>query len=134
MDKNKTGENTTNQTEPGIYKEEQFDQFIATIKGNAVGHWIQIARTLGVANSTIHAWKKLPQAQKAIKDAIEKAGEEMERAGKDDWKMWESKLKMLGISPVEKSETDVTSGGEPIPILGNAIPKNNSNKQAPSTK
>lgn len=134
--------NPTNRTESEPYKKEQFDAFIATIKGNAVGHWVQIARVLGVSNSTIHEWKKLPQAQKAIKDQIERIGEEMERAGKDDWKMWESKMKMLGVSPIEKQETDLTSGGEKvIPILGNSVvtytddfSTNNSNEETAESK
>jgi hypothetical protein len=33
----------------------------------------------------------------------------------------------------DKTETDITSGGKPIPILGNAVRKSNSDKQAPRT-
>ena len=108
----KNGKNPTNPTETTPYKKEEFEKFIELIKGDAVGHWVQIARVLGIDNSTIHAWKKHPLAQKAIKDAIERVSEEMERAGKDDWRMWESKMKMLGVSPIEKQ--DVTSDGKPV--------------------
>lgn len=116
------------------YKKEEFDAFISTIKGGAVGHWVQIARVLGVDKDTITAWKALPQAQKAIKDSVDSTMEKMMEAGKDDWKMWESKMKMLGVSPIEKAETDVTSGGKPIaPILGN-VRTDHSNPEATATE
>ena len=95
------------------YKKAEFEAFIQLTKGDTIAHWVQIAQALGIDPTTITDWKKHPLAKKAIRDGIERATEEMEKAGKDDWKMWESKLKMLGMSPVEKS--DITSDGQPIP-------------------
>lgn len=123
------------QTEKDLYKTEKFNLFIETIKKNEVGHWIQIARAIGICNDTIHRWKKLPRARKAIKEAIDSTMEKMEKAGKNDWKMWESKLKMLGVAPVDKSEMDITSGGKVIPILNGItkksdVHKNNSDREA----
>lgn len=94
------------------YKSEKFAAFLDLLRGEAVYHWVQIANSLGVNQDTITSWKNHPSAQKAIRDGIEKALEGMTIAGKDEWRMWESKLKMLGISPIEKS--DITSGGEVI--------------------
>ncbi len=109
---------STNPSNP--YKKEEFEAFIELLRGGAIAHWVQIARSLGIDKTTINQWKNHPLAQKAIKDGIEKAFEGMEEAGKSDWKMWESKLKMLGISPIEKS--DITTNGKdlPQPILGGA--------------
>ncbi|HDY86558.1 MAG TPA: hypothetical protein ENH82_00400 [bacterium] len=103
-----------------IYKENEFDAFLDMLRGGNAAHWVQIAESLNVARSTINIWKQLPAAQKAIRDGIETAMESMEKAGKDDWKMWESKLKMLGISPVDKSKVDHTTLGKeiPTPIYG----------------
>lgn len=98
------------------YKQKEFEAFIQTIKGGSVAHWVQIAKALGVDQDTITAWKKLPLAQKAIEDGIEHAMEEMQKVGSSDWKMWEAKLKMLNVSPIEKKETDITSKGEKISI------------------
>ena len=95
------------------YKKEEFEAFIELLRGNTTAHWVQVANALGIEKGTITQWKKHPLAQKAIRDGIENAMEGMEKAGKDDWKMWESKLKMLGVSPIEKS--DIQSGGEPLP-------------------
>lgn len=109
----KTGKkNKSNQSDTSVYKQDEFDIFISTIKGNAVGSWVQIANVVGVSRDTINRWRKLPQARKAITDAIERANDEMERSGKDDWRMWESKLKMLGVSPIERK--DLTSDDKPI--------------------
>lgn len=136
MDNNTGNQNPANPAR-NPYKKDQFDAFIATIKGNAVGHWVAIAKVLGVDRETIAEWRKLPQAQKAIKDQIERVSEEMERAGKEDWKMWESKMKMLGVSPIEKTETDVTSGGEKVvSILSGAskdVHSDDSNPETPET-
>lgn len=97
-----------------VNKKPEFEAFINLLRGEAVYNWSQIATALGVEKNTITEWKKLPQAQKAIRDGIEKSLEGMTKAGKDEWRMWESKLKMLGVSPVEKA--DFTSDGEKISI------------------
>lgn len=96
----------TIQTIPTIYKEDQFEAFLATIKGSAVAHWIDIARAVGVHQDTITAWKQHPRARAAIQNGIAHALAAMERAGKKDWRMWESKLKMLGV--ISKEKTDQT--------------------------
>jgi hypothetical protein len=108
--------NTDNPTNPS--KKEEFEKFLELIKGDSSAHWVQIAKALGVDRTTINVWRNHPLAKKAIRDGIEKAFEGMEKAGASDWKMWESKLKMLGISPIEKQ--DITTDGEalPQPLLG----------------
>jgi hypothetical protein len=91
-----------------------FEKFIELIGRKSVGHWVQIAKALNVSPDTITDWKKHPLAKKTIRDEIDRAMDGMEDAGFSDWRMWESKLKMLGISPIEKA--DVTSNGETVNI------------------
>jgi hypothetical protein len=100
------------------YKEAEFLAFIELIKGSATCHWVQIAKVLGVDKDTINVWKKHPLARKAIKDGIESALDGMLEAGKGDWRMHESRLKMMGISPIEKSEQELDVTGLPTPIYG----------------
>lgn len=114
MTKTKIKRTPKNQQESRINKKLEFDAFLDLLRGESSYHWTQIAKTLGVDRDTITAWKNLPQAQKAIRDGIEKALDGMTTAGKEDWRMWESKLKMLGLSPIEKS--DVTSDGQALQI------------------
>lgn len=96
------------------YKKAEFEAFIKTIKQGQVAHWVEIASALGVDKDTILKWKKLPQAQAAITEGIEHAIAQMQTAGAKDWRMWEAKLKMLGINPA--TNVDLKSGGEPLKI------------------
>lgn len=94
------------------YKDQEFSAFIKLIKNGQVAHWQTIAQILGVDEDTITKWKRTPQAQEAISKGIATALKAMESAGKKDWRMWEAKLKMLGINPA--TALDVTSGGEQL--------------------
>ena len=64
--------------------------------------------------------EKHPLAKKAIAEGIMRGLESMEQVGKNDWRMWESKLKILGVSPVDKK--DVTSGGGSITVIEKLYP------------
>jgi len=87
-----------------VYKKQEFKAFIKALKFGSMAHWIDIARALNVEENTITKWKQLPEAQQAIQDGIDQAFAAMEQAGKKDWRMWEAKLKMFGINPVQKIE------------------------------
>jgi hypothetical protein len=81
-----------------IRKKTEFLAFLKILKGSAVqAHWIETADALGVNKDTITEWKKLPEAIKARQEGISEAIAKMEKAGAHDWRMWEAKLKMLGI-------------------------------------
>lgn len=89
------------------YKKTEFKQFLKTIKRGQASHWVDIAEALGVDKNTISDWKKTPEAQQAIQEGIEFALECMQQAGARDWRMWETKLKMLGINPASKVEVQM---------------------------
>lgn len=96
------------------YKRKEYEAFIKAINESQVGHWVEIARALNVDDNTITAWKKLPEAQDAIQKGIDYALQCMQQAGGRDWKMWESKLKMLGVNPVQKIEATVDDSRKDI--------------------
>lgn len=104
--------NTENTENIDPYKQLEFDAFIKIIKSGQAAHWLEIARALGVDKDTILRWKKLPEAQKAISEGIEDALAKMSKAGENDWRMWEAKLKMLGVNPA--TNIDLTSGGDAL--------------------
>lgn len=81
------------------YKKNEFKAFLKAINEGQVGHWVEIARALNVTEDTITAWKQLPEAQEAIQNGIDHALQCMQQAGARDWRMWEAKLKMLGVNP-----------------------------------
>jgi hypothetical protein len=86
----------------GPHNKEGFATFLKILKTGQAGHWIDVARAIGVTDDTITNWKKLPEAQQAIQEGIANALAKMETAGAKDWRMWESKLKMLGLNPASK--------------------------------
>jgi hypothetical protein len=98
-----------------IRKKEQFSAFIKYLEEGSACHWVQIANALNVDKDTITEWRKDERAQEAIKKGINYALINMEKSGKRDWRMWQAKLNMLGITQIDR--TDITSGYLPIPIL-----------------
>lgn len=98
----------------GPYKKEEYKAFIKAISEGQVAHWVEIAKALNVDEDTITAWKKLPEAQKAIQDGIDNALKGMEQAGAKDWRMYEAKLKMLGLNPATRIEANVSDSRKKI--------------------
>lgn len=91
-----------NSTVTTVRKQAEFEAFLKIIKRGKVENWSVIAEALGVREATISEWKQHPLAQQAIIEGIERCITEMERAGKDDWRMWRDKLKMLGVKDKEQ--------------------------------
>lgn len=91
----------------GHYHQKEFRAFIKSISEGQVSHWVDIANALGIHKNTITAWKQLPEAQEAIQKGIDHAMQCMEQAGARDWRMWEAKLKMLGVNPATKIEATI---------------------------
>lgn len=112
-----TEEKITEITVVEPYKKEKFSAFLDMLRGESVHYWIQIAEILGVEDKTIRTWREHPAAKKAIRDGIENILDNMTKAGKDDWRMWDAKAKMLGLTQITK--IDHTTKGEKItPIMG----------------
>lgn len=84
----------------------EFAKFIEIIKKGNVETWHLVAQALKVDPETITRWKQTPEAQAAIAAGITRALDGMERAGKNDWHMWEAKLRMLGVNPAIKLESE----------------------------
>ena len=85
-----------------VYKEEEFKEFVKLLDEGGAAHWIDIAKALDVSPNTITAWKKRPEARAAIRKGIVRALKNMEDSGSKDWRMWQEKLKMLGLNPAIK--------------------------------
>lgn len=91
-----------------VIKKTEFNEFLKIIGSKHVAHWVDIAKALNVDNDTITKWKSTPEAQKAISQGIEDAIEQMQTVGRKDWRMWESKLKMLGVNPAIRVDQNTT--------------------------
>jgi|ERR1035437_264498 hypothetical protein len=83
---------------PVYTQQVEFKQFLSTLKTASVrGHWQEIAIALGIDPEKILDWLKLPEATQAKQEGIRLALEGMESAGFDDWKMYQTKLRMLNV-------------------------------------
>lgn len=80
------------------YSEEEFEEFIKIVGNRGLKNWSIVAEALGVSRKTISRWKRHPRAQRSISKAIQTNIKGMEMAGKNDWRMYREKLKMLGVS------------------------------------
>ena len=90
-----------------VYKKNEFQSFLDLIERGQVKHWVEIAKVLRIDQDTVTSWKKLPEARQAIITGMVDALNNMERAGKNDWRMWHTKLKMLGVSSRTEVEVKV---------------------------
>lgn len=90
-----------------IYKEQLFEEFLKALEVEAAPHWVDIAHALGVHQNTIVAWKQRPEAVAAIQKGISFAMKKMQESGANDWRMWETKLKLLGLNPATKIEATI---------------------------
>ena len=106
-------------TVKNVRKKLEFEEFIKMIEEKQVHTWVMCARALNVRPATITEWKKHPKAKKAIIRGIDEALENMQRAGKDDWRMWREKLRLLGVDKEYKFEhhsKGLTNEGESIEV------------------
>lgn len=94
------------------YKHIEFDAFLEHIGSENIENWTILAKALKVGRATITRWKHHPKAKKAINDAINKSLQEMRRSGKEDWRMWRDKLKMLGVDDEQTVKHGVTEEAE----------------------
>ena len=88
-------------------------------------HWELLASVLGVSPQTINNWKKFPEFQEARIKGINRRLQAMETSGKDDWRQWESSLRLLGVKTDQAAhQTNIQIN---IPILGGkSVPGHNS--------
>lgn len=98
------------------YQEAKFEAFLGLIKNDGAKNWTAIAKALDVHPNTITAWKRHPEAQQAIADEVKRSLEQMEKVGTKDWRMWESKLKILGVNPAQVVENKVKFD-DPVRVL-----------------
>ncbi len=98
----------------GVYKDIEFAEFIKEIEEGSIAHWQEIAEALGVDADTITKWKSMPEAIEARKKGISNTIASMTKAGTRDWRMYEAKLKMLGINPPQKIEGEIKDSRKEI--------------------
>ena len=97
---------------PDMYKKWEFENFLNFIKDKNIGRALIYAKTLGIDRRTLLKWMQRPELAEPLIEAVDALLSEMQRAGKDDWRMYKELYMMLGLDDVKN--IDVQSGGEPI--------------------
>jgi len=90
----------------------EYQQFLDFVKDRKPQRAMIYAKGLGIDRRTLNNWMNQPELRDAMAESVDAILEEMQRAGKNDWRMWDKMLELSGISTVK--ELDVTSGGETI--------------------
>ena len=97
---------------PEMYKLWEFNNFLEFIKDKNLGRALIYAKALGIDRRTLIKWMSRPELAKPLVEALDHLLSEMQRAGKDDWRMYKELYVMLGLDDVKN--VDVTTGGEQI--------------------
>lgn len=100
---------------PEIYKKWEFKQFLGFVEGKNLGRALMYAKALGIDRRTMQKWMQQPELARPLIDALDELLSNMQKAGKDDWRMHAELIKMLGLDDVKN--IDLTSEGEKINVL-----------------
>jgi hypothetical protein len=90
----------------------EYNQFLEFVKQRKPQRAMIYAKGLGIDRRTLNKWMEQPELRDAMAEAVDAILEEMQKAGKNDWRMWDKMLELSGITTVK--ELDVTSDGEKL--------------------
>ena len=95
----------------------EYDNFLQFVKQKKPERAMIYAKALGIDRRTLVHWMSQPELRDAMTSAIDELVDGMQRAGKEDWRMYREMMKILGVD--DETKIDITSGGDKIqPILG----------------
>lgn len=111
----------------------EYNNFLEFVKKRKVERAVIYAKALGIDRKTFVHWLSQPEMKDAMVTAIDELVDGMQRAGKNDWRMYRELMEIMGIDKEQK--LDITSGGESVkPILGGlSVHSNNGNKENSKT-
>jgi len=90
----------------------EYKQFLAFVQERKPQRAMIYAKGLGIDRRTLNKWMEQPELREAMAEAVDSILEEMQKAGKNDWRMWDKMLELSGITTAK--ELDITSNGETI--------------------
>lgn len=90
----------------------EYNNFLEYVQKRKIARAMLYAKTLGIDRATLTNWANQPELRGAIAVAVDEVVDGMQRAGKDDWRMYKELYSMLGLDDVKN--VDVTTGGEKV--------------------
>lgn len=103
-----------NTNTPDMYKKWEYNNFLDYIKQRKISRAILYAKALGIDRRTLLKWVQQPELNKAITEALDEIVDNMQRAGKDDWRMYKELHAMLTLD--DTRNIDVKTNGESINV------------------
>lgn len=93
----------------------EYGQFLDFVKERKPGRAMIYAKALGIDRRTLVLWMEQPDLRAALAESLDEMLDGMQRAGKEDWRMYREMLRLYGLA--DKQDVDVTSDGAPINVI-----------------
>jgi len=93
----------------------EYKNFLDFIKKKKVSRAMLYAKSLGIDRRTLVHWFSQPELRDAMTVALDEVVDGMQRAGKDDWRMYKELYSMLGLDDIKN--IDLTTDGQPINVV-----------------
>lgn len=90
----------------------EYGNFLDYVKKGKVDRAVIYAKALQIDRRTLVHWLSQPELREAMQHSIDSLIDGMQRAGKNDWRMYRELLKIMGIDDVQS--IDIKSDGEKI--------------------
>ena len=93
----------------------EYNNFLEYVQNKKIERAFIYAKTLGIDRKTLKNWANQPELREALAVAVDSIVDGMQRAGKDDWRMYKELYVMLGLDDIKN--IDMTSNGETLPTV-----------------
>lgn len=90
----------------------EYSNFLEYVQKRKISRALIYAKTLGIDRRTLANWCNQPELQEALAIAVDQIVEGMQRAGKNDWRMYRELYNMSGLDDIKN--IDLTSNGETL--------------------
>lgn len=104
-----------NEPKPILRYKWEYSNFLEYIQDKKIERALIYAKTLGIDRRTLSNWASQPELREGLALAVDSIIEGMQRAGKNDWRMYKELYTMLGLDDIKN--VDVTSNGETLPTV-----------------
>lgn len=90
----------------------EYGNFLDYVKKGKIDRAVIYAKALQIDRRTLVHWLSQPELREAMQHSIDSLIDGMQRAGKNDWRMYRELLKIMGVDDVQN--IDIKSDGEKI--------------------
>lgn len=92
---------STDEVKPVVRYKWEYNNFLEYVKKHKIARALLYAKTLGIDRRTMSNWVHQPELREALAEAMDDLVDNMERAGKNDWRMYLELMKRMGLDDGE---------------------------------